>query len=237
MTCSDSGTTVYIGNLKSGARILELKASLQNLLTKTLKITNITSNDISIVNGLKRYAIVDVHNEHHMEYILQMLGDPDERKKLKFKFELLEEQGSFLHVDMVKSQDDKQTQEDYVNAPNAQHPFKRPHRHIRKRPDYGVALAIKSVPTRSRTEVAESRSSRHSRSTQPIQPPSPEFYTSTDLDVTLDELLMDRSKAQSQSFNNEMGEAINKPISMIPLDDSTLKVFVYPYILKKYSLR
>ena len=51
-----SGTAVFIGNLKSVARIHELKSSLHSLFHKALKIP-ITASDIRIINGTKKNYI------------------------------------------------------------------------------------------------------------------------------------------------------------------------------------
>lgn len=238
MTSTDSGTTVYIGNLKSSVRILELKTSLQKLLVKTLKVVNISLNDISIVNGPKRYAIIDVHNEQNVEYILQKLRKLKDRQKVKFNFESLEEEEGWLHVDTVKCQDDKQTRDDYEGSDNLQHPFQRPHRHVRKRPDYGHPVAIKSTSTPSHAPAVEGRLSEQGCRIQETHAgrQSPEFCASSDLDVTLEDSLMDSHRDKSCYPRDDMGEAFNRPISMIALDDSTLKVYFVIHCTEQYFI-
>lgn len=217
MSSADSTTTVYIGNLNRHLRILELKSSLHTLFNKILKVINITSNDISIVNGPKRYAIIDAHNEQNVSYILQKLTNLDDRKKVKFNFDLIVEEGERLHVDTVKSQDDTQTGDDESHI-NSLHPFQRAHRHVRKRPDYGVAVALK--PSSSAATGRSSPQSDHGRKTPQH---SSELGTSTDLDVTLEDFSNFPDNRVSAS-KDEVGEAINKPINMVPIDESTLQV-------------
>ncbi|WAR16378.1 SLNL1-like protein [Mya arenaria] len=209
----DSVTTVYVGNLKTSARILELKSNLLWLISKLLKVS-ITSSDISIVNGSKRYAIIDVHNEQNVEFILQNLSDHADRRKLNFNFETIVQPDNYLHVDTLKSQDEKQARDDFENAKNPLRPFQKPHLHVRKRPDYGRVIPLKSM-----TPGHTGRSSRQSSDTQrsrnpPSEPP-------TDLDVTLDDYPVDRDRSP---HGKNVGEAINREINMVPFDDSTLKV-------------
>ncbi|XP_052765692.1 uncharacterized protein LOC128206970 isoform X4 [Mya arenaria] len=212
MAGSDSVTTVYVGNLKTSARIIELKSNLLRLISKLLKVS-ITSSDISIVNGSKRYAIIDVHNEQNVEFILQNLADHADRRKLNFNFETIVQPDNYLHVDTLKSQDEKQARDDFENAKNPLRPFQKPHLHVRKRPDYGRVIPLKSM-----TPGHTGRSSRQSSDTQrsrnpPSEPP-------TDLDVTLDDYPVDRDRSP---HGKNVGEAINREINMVPLDDSTLK--------------
>ncbi|XP_052271171.1 uncharacterized protein LOC127871936 isoform X2 [Dreissena polymorpha] len=211
----EKSTAVYIGNLKLAARILELKSDLLRLFGKVLKVS-VTANDISIVNGPKRYAIIDVHNEQNVACVLQNIVDYEDRKKLKFKFENIEEPGTFLHVDTVKSQDDKQSRDDFENGRNPPRPFSKPHLHVRKRPDYGRIVPLKSA---SSNPMHTGRLSRQSSSTQRSQLPASE--PTTDLDVTLDDYPVDRDK--SPTVVKSVGEALNTRVNMVPMDDSTLK--------------
>lgn len=213
MASTDSSTTIYIGNLKNSARLIELKANLLKLFQKSLKI-QITGNDISIINGPKRYALVDVHHAQNVDFILNNIADYEDRKKIRYNFLLLVEQETWLYVDKVKSQDDKQASDDFENAKNPR-PFQKPHRHTRKRPEYDIIIPLKTSESKSfrggsRLSSSTFNSRDHNRAT-------PKSYPSTDLDVTL-------PGEQSRSHNDDMGEVMNKSVDMIPLVDSTLKV-------------
>lgn len=249
----DSSTTIYIGNLRQNARITELKTSLQKLMCKVLNVPNLTANDISIVNGPKRYAIVDVHHRQNVEYVLENLSNHSSRKKLKFNFDTLVEEGFSLHADTLKSQDNKQTQDDFENGKNLPRPFRRPHRHVRKRPDYGVPVLVKSSTSQSWaarnyskseldhvTPVNDEDTSQQNHDFKETHEPQishrsqSEVCTSTDLDVTLDSYpTHDRDK--SLTSNDEIGEALNRAINMRPVDVSTLKVNIIAIHISLYK--
>ncbi|KAL4217879.1 hypothetical protein ACF0H5_022618 [Mactra antiquata] len=211
MTSVDSVTSIYIGNLKHSCRLIELKANLLKLLNKTLKV-NVTQNDVSIINGPKRYALVDVHNEHNVDYILQTIADYEDRKKIKFDFLSLVEKGTWLYVDKVKSQDDKQSRDDFENAKNLK-PFQKPHLHVRRRPEFDVAISLKKPIYESQSFRGGSRLSTSTRKSHNVS--LIEMNNSGELDDSLSELrhtpLGGTRTDLPQSFN------------MIPLADSTLK--------------
>lgn len=215
MASVNSSTTIYIGNLKNSARLTELKASLLKLFQKALKI-QITPNDISIINGTKRYALVDVHHEQNVDFLLEHLSDYEDRKKIKYNFLQLVEQGTWLYVDKVKSQDDKQAGDDFENAKNPK-PYQKPHLHTRKRPEYDVIVPLRPSMDKS-SRVASRLSSSTLKSNSRLTPKS---VHSTDLDVSLPE---DRNKSNDPVRNEE---AMNRKLDMIPLADSTLKVHVH----------
>lgn len=216
MASEKSSTTIYIGNLTTKSRLTELKSCLLNLLQKTLKI-HVTSNDISIINGTKRYALVDVHNEQNVDFLIEKLSDAEDRKKIKFNFDQIVEQGTFLYVDKVKSNDDKQARDDFENAKNLK-PFQKPHLHTRKRPEYDVVVPLRPT-TNSKSFRTGSRLSSSSLKSQSRL--TPRSFPTTDLDVTLPDI----ASVQKDSAHEE--EIINKRIDMIPLADSTLKV-IFP---------
>ncbi|XP_060575711.1 uncharacterized protein LOC132733122 isoform X2 [Ruditapes philippinarum] len=220
MASEKSSTTIYIGNLTTKSRLIELKASLLKLLQKSLKI-HVTSNDISIINGTKRYALVDVHNEQNVDYLLETLSDGEDRKKIKFNFDQIVEPGNWLYVDKVKSNDDKQARDDFENAKNPK-PFQKPHLHTRKRPEYDVVVPLRPT-TNSKSYRAGSRLSSSSLKSQSRL--TPKSLPSTDLDVTLPESHSHSGahKEPQSSAHEESGEVMHKRIDMIPLADSTLK--------------
>jgi len=224
----EPGTTVYFGNLKTKLRIIELKSNLLKLFTKVLKI-NINSGDIGIVNGSKRYAIIDVHNDQNVDYILANLVDHADRRKLKFNFESIVEPDNYLHVDTVKSQDDKQARDDFENAKNPLRPFQRPHLHVRKRPDYGRVVSLRPGGQSGHGGGATPNNTFGVHSARPHSPRSTSTQKShtnnseppTDLDTTLDDYPVDRDRSPA-------GEALNRHVNMVKLDDSTLKVTQCP---------
>ena len=141
-----SGTAVFIGNLKQAARIGELKTNLHVLFRKVLRIA-ITQNDISIINGRKRYAVIDVHNKQNVEFVLENLSNFEDRKKIKYNFLNLVDQGVPLHVDTLKSQDEKQARDDFENAKNVK-PYQKQNRDFKPTElsaDLGRAVSVKSL--------------------------------------------------------------------------------------------
>lgn len=216
MSAADSTTSIYIGNLRQGVRLIELKAILLKLLHKTLKV-QVTNNDISIINGPKRYALVDVHNEQNVDFLLQNIADYEDRKNIKFDFSLLVDKGTFLYVDKVKSQDEKQARDDFENARNPK-PFQKPHLHVRKRPEYDVIIPLNKKQSDSNSLRGVSRLST---STRISHSQSIDLNRSTDLEVSISD--------QKDTPTNGAGDDIPEHFNMIPLADSTLKVFFLYY--------
>ena len=202
---STSGTAVFIGNLKQVARIGELKTNLHVLFRKVLKIA-ITQNDISIINGRKRYAIIDVHNKQNVDFVLENLTNFEDRKKIKYNFLHLVDPGVPLHVDTLKSQDERQARDDFENAKNVK-PYQIQNRDFKPTQlsaDLGRAVSVKSLKS-SFTSGRISKSSVPSTKGGDITPSvksTTDIATNTDLDVTIDEFLKETGKLPAQ--NNEV---------------------------------
>ncbi|KAL3888502.1 hypothetical protein ACJMK2_000868 [Sinanodonta woodiana] len=104
--------SVYVGNLRSDVRIGELKNYILILFNEALFI-HIQKNDINIITSEKRYAIIDVHNEKNVDFILQKISTFESRKKLRFNFLCIVPAGKMLHVDRVRGFDKEQSMEDF----------------------------------------------------------------------------------------------------------------------------
>ena len=226
-----SGTAVFIGNLKSVARIHELKSSLHSLFHKALKIP-ITTSDISIINGTKRYAVIDVHNKQTLEFVLENISTFEDRKKIKYNFLNLVDPGVPIHVDTLKSQDEKQARDDFENAKNLK-PYQKQNREFRQtllNPDFGRVVSVKSLKSSTSGRASRTSTSTRGGKSTPSQRSVTDVATNTDLDVTIDEFLRETGKLQVDD-----GLA-NKQVSMVPLavssekedsDDSLTQVEVY----------
>ena len=226
-----SGTAVFIGNLKSVARIHELKSSLHSLFHKALKIP-ITASDISIINGTKRYAVIDVHNKQTLEFVLENISTFEDRKKIKYNFLNLVDPGVPIHVDTLKSQDEKQARDDFENAKNLK-PYQKQNREFRQtllNSDFGRVVSVKSLKSSTSGRVSRTSTSTRGGKSTPSQRSVTDVATNTDLDVTIDEFLRETGKLQVDD-----GLA-NKQVSMVPLavssekedsDDSLTQVEVY----------
>ena len=214
-----SGTAVFIGNLKPAARIGELKTNIHMLFCKALRIS-IGQNDISIINGRQRYAIIDVHNKQNVEFVLENLTTFENRKKIKYNFLNLVDQGVPLHVDTLKSQDEKQARDDFENAKNVK-PYQKQNRDFKPtvlNPDLGRAVSVKSV----KSSLTSGRISKASVSTKggkstPSVKSMTDVATNTDLDVTIDEFLKETGRLQ-----NDDGLP-NRPPNIVPLAVSSEK--------------
>ena len=202
----DSKTTIFLGNLKPSARIAELKKDLHNLIHKTLKV-KITENDISIINGRKRYAVIEVHNQQNIDHVLENLKEEDDREKLRFDFGRIVNAGVPLHCDTVKSQDEDQAKADFENTKNKTPFGKRKSLEI-TRPDFGQARSLKS-----RSSVSSGLRSLGARPTsrQSVQTTRGDIKIpsrSTDLDTTVeaDENGEDGGVGNHLTGNNEERE-------------------------------
>ena len=218
-----SGTAVFIGNLKQAARIGELKTNLHVLFRKVLRIA-ITQNDISIINGRKRYAVIDVHNKQNVEFVLENLANFEDRKKIKYNFLNLVDQGMPLHVDTLKSQDEKQARDDFENAKNVK-PYQKQNRDFKATvlsADLGRAVSVKSLKSSFTSgRVSKSSVSTKGGKSTPSVKSMTDIATNTDLDVTIDEFLKETGKLPVQ--NNE--EPQNRPTNsnILPLAESSEK--------------
>ena len=213
-----SGTAVFIGNLKSRARIGELKSSLHTLFYKVLKIP-ISTNDISIINGIKRYAVIDVHNKQTVEFVLENLSTFEDRKKIKYNFLNLVDQGVPIHIDTLKSQDEKQARDDFENAKNLK-PYQKQNRSFKPtvlNPDFGKAVSVKSLKSSTTGRLSRNSTSTRGGKSTPSQKSTTDIATNTDLDVTIDEFLKETGKPHTDDG------AANKPIGLVPLAVSSEK--------------
>ncbi|KAK3590426.1 hypothetical protein CHS0354_024375 [Potamilus streckersoni] len=104
--------SVYVGNLRSDVRIGELKNYILILFNEALYV-RIQKNDINIITSKKRYAIVDVHNEKNVDFVLQKISTFESRKKMRFNFLCIVPAGKMLHVDRVRGFDKEQSMEEF----------------------------------------------------------------------------------------------------------------------------
>lgn len=219
-----SGTAVFIGNLKSRARIGELKSNLHILFHKTLKIP-ITPNDISIINGIKRYAIIDVHNKQTVEFVLENLSTFEDRTKIKYNFLNLVDPGVPLHVDTLKSQDEKQARDDFENAKNVK-PYQKQNRAFKQtvlNPDYGRAVSVKSLKSSVTGRLSRNSNSTKGGKSTPSVKSTTDIATNTDLDVTIDEFLKETGRLDAGKTHNTDDGHANRPVNMVPLAVSSEK--------------